>query len=54
MLGINCLPGDPAIRNATQGLNICRLGADVSLALGFPPKDDVDALLPFDAFLHTK
>ena len=48
------IPGDPAIRNATQGRKICRFGADASLALGLPPKDDVDALLPFDAFLHTK
>lgn len=51
----SCLPGDPAIRNATQGLNICRFGADVSLvSLVVPAKDDADALLPFDAFLHTK
>ena len=48
------LPGDPAILNATQGRNICRFGVDVSLALVAPVKDDIDALLPFVAFLHTK
>ena len=51
---IYILPGDPAILNATHGRNICRFGVDVSLALVAPVKDDIDALLPFVAFLHTK
>ena len=48
------VPGDPAIRNATQGRKICRFGVDASLAFVVPWKDDVDTLLPFAAFLHTK
>ena len=49
------LPGDPATLKATQGRNICRLGGVDTFRDKEDPVDvDVDEMLPFPDFLHTK